>query len=138
MLLYCIVDDIRRGVGWCSDDRHAATIISPAFGIRTEPRASSGYQVLLDGDSATIVIPDKTDLQAASTRLPGTRPVLRLKYSAVRMKLAGSRLWKDITGDELTGGVSNYLNNRDVKRSVNNGGNGRVYFQTVPLSFATS
>ena len=74
---------------------------------------SSSYQVLLGGDSATVVIPDKTDLQAASTRLPGMRPPLRLKYSAVRMKLAGSRPWRDITAAEPTGGVSNYLNNRD-------------------------
>ena len=80
---------------------------------------SSSYQVLLDRESATIVIPDKTDLQAASTRLPGTRPRLRVKYSAVRMKLAGSRPWKDISGSDLTGGVNNYLNNRDLKRSVN-------------------
>jgi hypothetical protein len=80
---------------------------------------SSSYQVLLDRDSATIVIPDKTDLQAASTRPPGTRLPLRLKYSAVRMKLAGSRPWRDISGSAPTGGVSNYLNNRDLKRSVN-------------------
>jgi hypothetical protein len=80
---------------------------------------SSSYEVLLDGESATIIIPDKTDVQAASTRLPGTRPRLRLKYSAVRMKLAGSRPWRDISGSEPTGGVSNYLNNRDLKRSVN-------------------
>src|SRR5262249_7768359 len=80
---------------------------------------SSSYQVLLDGDRATIVIPDKTDRQAASIRLPGTLPHRQLKYSAVRMKLAGSRPWKDITGAEPTGGVSNYLNNRDLKRSVN-------------------
>ena len=80
---------------------------------------SSSYQILLDGESAIIVIPDKTDLQSASTRLPGTRPPLRLKYNAVRMKLAGSRRWRDISGSERTGGVSNYLNNRDLKRSVN-------------------
>ncbi|HEY3453328.1 MAG TPA: SBBP repeat-containing protein, partial [Bryobacteraceae bacterium] len=80
---------------------------------------SSSYQVLLDGDSATIVIPDKTDLQAASARLPGTRPRFRLKYSAVRMKLAGGRPWRDLSGSEPTGGVSNYLNGRDLKRSVN-------------------
>src|SRR5262245_44685683 len=80
---------------------------------------SSSYQVLLDGDSATIVIPEKTDRQAASTGLPGKRPARRLKYSAVRMKLAGSRPWKDVTGADLTGGVSNYLNNRDLKRSIN-------------------
>src|SRR6476620_1360430 len=58
---------------------------------------SSSYQVLLDGESATVVIPDKTDLQAASMRLPGTRPPFHLKYSAVRMKLAGSQPWEDIT-----------------------------------------
>ena len=80
---------------------------------------SSSYQVLLDGESATVVIPDKTDLQDASTRLPGTRPPLRLKYSAVRMRLADSRPWRDITGAEPTGGVSNYLNRFDVKRSIN-------------------
>ena len=80
---------------------------------------SSTYQVLLDDESVTIVIPDKTDLQALSTRLPGTPPPRHLKYSAVRMKLAGSRPWKDITGAEPTGGVSNYLNHRDLKRSIN-------------------
>src|SRR5262249_48589981 len=80
---------------------------------------SSSYQVLLDGESATIVIPDKTDLQAASTRLPGALPPLHLKYSAVRMKLAGGRPWKEISGAELTGGVSNYVNNRDLKHSIN-------------------
>jgi hypothetical protein len=80
---------------------------------------SSSYQVLLDSESATIVIPNKKDLQAASTRLPGTRKRLRLNYSALRMKLAGSRPWRDISGSEPTSGVSNYLNNRDLKRSVN-------------------
>ena len=77
---------------------------------------SSNYQVLLDAESATIVIPDKTDLPAASTRIPGMRPPRRLNYSAVRMKLAGSRPWKDITGAGLTGGCGvNYLNNRDAE-----------------------
>ncbi len=52
----------------------------------------STYRVLFDDESATIVIPDRADLQALSTRLPGTPPPRRLKYSAVRMKLAGSRL----------------------------------------------
>jgi len=58
---------------------------------------SSSYQVLLDGESATIVIPDKTHLQC----------------STVRMTLAGNRPW-NISGAQPTGGVSNY-----VKRSVN-------------------
>ena len=73
---------------------------------------SSTYRVLLDDESATIVIPNKADLQAVSTRLPGTPPPRRLKYSAVRMKLAGGRPWKEITGAEPTTGVSNYFNHR--------------------------
>src|SRR5689334_4190726 len=80
---------------------------------------SSSYQVLLDGNSAMIVIPDKADPQAASARLPGTRPRFHLKYSAMRMRLAGSQPWRDISGSEPTGGVSNYLKGRDIKRSVN-------------------
>ena len=80
---------------------------------------SSTYQVLLDNESVTIVVPDKADLQALSTRLPGTPRPRHVKYSSVRMKLAGSRPWKDITGAEPTGGVSNYLNHRDIKRSIN-------------------
>jgi hypothetical protein len=80
---------------------------------------SSGYEVLFDGKSATIVIPDKTALQAASTRRPGTPPPLHIPYSAIRMKLAGSRPWNDISGAEPTGGVSNYLNQKDLKRSIN-------------------
>jgi len=35
------------------------------------------------------------------------------------MKLAGSQPWADITGAEPTGGMSNYVNNRDLKRSIN-------------------
>lgn len=31
---------------------------------------SSSYQVVLDGESATIVIPDKTDMQAVSSTAP--------------------------------------------------------------------
>ena len=80
---------------------------------------SSGYQVLFNDESAIIVIPDKTALQAASKRLPGTPPLLHIPYSAVRMKLAGSRPWNEISGAEPTGGVSNYVNTRDLKRSVN-------------------
>jgi hypothetical protein len=79
---------------------------------------SSGYQLLLDGESATIVIPDRADRQAASMRLPGTRTPLRLKYIDIRITLAGSRPWTDMSGAEPTGGVSNYLNPQDLKRSV--------------------
>src|ERR1700748_3131006 len=67
---------------------------------------SSGYQVLFNDEGATIVMPDKAALQAASKRLPGAPSPLHIPYSAVRMKLAGSRPWHDITGAEPTGGVS--------------------------------
>ena len=80
---------------------------------------SSTYQVLLDNESVTIIVPDKTDLQAFSTRLPGTPPPHHVKYSSVRLKLAGSRPWKDITGAEPTAGVSNYFNHRDPQHSIN-------------------
>jgi hypothetical protein len=36
------------------------------------------------------------------------------------MKLAGSRPWKDISGAEPTGGVSNYLSNTDLKSWITN------------------
>lgn len=80
---------------------------------------SSGYEVLFDDESARIIIPDKTDQRAGARRLPGTLPPLHLKYDVIQMKLAGSRPWKDISGIEPTGGVSNYLNNKDLKRSLN-------------------
>jgi hypothetical protein len=80
---------------------------------------SSSYQVLLGGEGATIIIPDKTGLGAASKRLPGTPPPLHIPYRAVRMKLGGNRPWNEISGAEPTGGVSNYVNNRDLKHSVN-------------------
>uniref|UniRef100_Q021B5 DUF7948 domain-containing protein n=1 Tax=Solibacter usitatus (strain Ellin6076) TaxID=234267 RepID=Q021B5_SOLUE len=79
---------------------------------------SSGCQILLDAEGATIVIPDKSKLQPASPQLPGTPHPLHIPYSAVRMKLAGSRPWNEISGAEPTGGVSNYVNSRDPKRSV--------------------
>jgi len=80
---------------------------------------SSGFEVLFDDESASIIIPDTTDLQAGARRLPGTLPPLHLKYDVIQMKLAGSRPWKDISGIEPTGGVSNYLNSRNLKRSLN-------------------
>ncbi len=80
---------------------------------------SSRYQVMLGSEGATIVIPDKRDIQAASPSLPGRPRLPQLKYSAVRMKLAGSRDWKDIAGAELTAGVSNYFNHRNPERSIN-------------------
>jgi hypothetical protein len=72
---------------------------------------SSGYEVLFDDQSATLVIPDKAALHAASAR--------HIPYNAVRMKLAGSSPWHEIAGEDPTGAVSNYVNSRDIKSSVN-------------------
>jgi hypothetical protein len=77
---------------------------------------SPGYEVLFDDESATIIIPDKTTWQTASKLLPGAPLPRRIPYSAVRMKLVGSRPWNEISGAEPTGGVSNYVNTRDLKR----------------------
>jgi hypothetical protein len=76
----------------------------------------SSYRVLFGGDGATFLLPDKNDVRA----MAGRRPVpidrsLRMKYSVMRMKLAGGRPWTNISGVEPTGGVSNYLNETDLK-----------------------
>jgi hypothetical protein len=76
----------------------------------------SRYRVLFGGDGATFLLPDKNDVRAMAVR----RPVpmdhsFRMKYSAMRMKLAGGRPWTNISGEEPTGGVSNYLNETDLK-----------------------
>ena len=80
---------------------------------------SSGYEVVFDDESATLIIPEKAALQTVSTGLSGKAARFHVPYSAVRMKLAGSQQWDDMTGAEPTGGVSNYLDTRDIKRSVN-------------------
>ncbi len=68
----------------------------------------SNYRVLLEKDGLTFLLPDKNDTRAMAGRHPV--PVDRsyhMKYSVMRMKLAGGRPWKDISGAEPTGGVSN-------------------------------
>src|SRR5438445_10627077 len=68
----------------------------------------SSYRVLLSSDGATFLFADKTDLRAVSSRLPASlRRPFQMKYNIVRMKLQGSRPWKDISGADPTGGVSN-------------------------------
>jgi hypothetical protein len=81
---------------------------------------SSGYQVIFNDNSATIIIPDQAALRAASPRQPGSIPTTRhVPYSAVRMTLAGSRQWNQATGAQPTGAVNNYVNRRDIDRSIN-------------------
>jgi Beta-propeller repeat len=81
----------------------------------------SSYRVLFDGDGATFLLPDKNNTRA----MVGRRPVpvdrsFQMKYSVMRMKLAGGRPWKDISGVEPTGGVSNYQSPADLKSWISN------------------
>src|SRR5580704_14378919 len=82
---------------------------------------SSSYRVLFDGDGATFLLPDKKDMRARAGRRPvPVDPSFRMKYSVMRMKLAGGRPWKSISGLEPTGGVSNYLSPTDAKSWISN------------------
>jgi hypothetical protein len=82
---------------------------------------SSSYRVLFDGDGATFLLPDKKDMRARAGRRPvPVDPSFRMKYSVMRMKLAGARPWKSISGLEPTGGVSNYLSPTDAKSWISN------------------
>jgi hypothetical protein len=80
---------------------------------------SSGYQVMLGPESLTIVIPDKRGLPAPSMPPQHALRLPYLNYSAVRMKLAGSRPWKKIAGADVTATVSNYFNQGNPERSIN-------------------
>jgi len=81
----------------------------------------SSYRVLFGSEGATFLFPDKNDVRT----MAGRRPVpmdrsFRMKYSVMRMKLAGGRAWKNISGAEPTGGVSNYLSPTDLKSWIAN------------------
>ena len=71
-----------------------------------------GYQLFLTSEGVRMTIP-------GARQSPGTLPASgRLKYSTIQMKLTGSREWKDMTGLQPTGGVSNYLRGNDGKTSI--------------------
>ena len=81
----------------------------------------SSYRVLLGSDGATFLLPDRNNQRARA----GWRPVpinrsFQTKYSVMRMRLAGERPWKNISGAEPTGGVSNYLSHVDLKSWISN------------------
>lgn len=81
----------------------------------------SSYRVLLGSDGATFLLPDKNDTRAMAGRRPvPLDPSFRMKYSVMRMKLAGGRPWTKISGAEPTGGVSNYLSPTDLKSWISN------------------
>jgi Beta-propeller repeat len=82
---------------------------------------SSGYRLLFNDDGVTFLLPDKNDTRANAGRRP--IPVDRsfqMKYNVMHMKLAGGRPWKNISGVEPTGGVSNYLSPADSKSWISN------------------
>jgi hypothetical protein len=58
----------------------------------------SAYQIVVTGDSVTTRIQEKTG-----------------EYGTLQMKLAGSRSWKNVTGLDPTGGVTNYFLGNDPK-----------------------
>ena len=76
----------------------------------------SSYRVLLGSDGATFLLPEKEHTRATAPQRPApmTRSS-RMRYSVMRMNLAGGRTWKDISGVDATGGVSNYLSPIDSK-----------------------
>src|ERR1700733_3185723 len=81
----------------------------------------SSYRILFDGDGATFLLPEKYDTRAAVGRRPvSVHRSFQMKYSVMRMKLAGGRPWKDISGVEPTGGVSNYQSLTDLKSWISN------------------
>src|ERR1700753_157597 len=82
---------------------------------------SSNYRVLVENDGLTLLLPDKETMRA----MAGRRPVpvdrsFRRKYNVMRMKLAGGRPWKDISGIEPSGSVSNYEDSPDSKSWILN------------------
>ncbi|MFL6416325.1 MAG: hypothetical protein ACJ74Y_11740 [Bryobacteraceae bacterium] len=64
-----------------------------------------GYHIFFTRDGVTMIVDETTP--EPSDREP--------RYSTVRMKLAGSRPWDDLTGLAPTGGVSNYFVRKDAK-----------------------
>lgn len=65
----------------------------------------AGYQLFFTREGVTMIVDATTAEPSRSTP----------KYSTVRMKLAGSRSWDDLTGLEPAGGVSNYFVGSDAK-----------------------
>jgi len=99
----------------------------------------SSYRVLLGSDGATFLLPDKNDERA----MAGRRPVpmdrsLRMKYSVMRMKLAGGRLpdgWERILaritsqyGDVYFVAVHSSLARSSLERLTSNG----LFFSLAP------
>ena len=83
---------------------------------------ASGYQLLLTGDGATIVLPEYPAEVSQENPVPvflqPTKPPAspsKMAYSMLRIKLTGSRAWDEVKGLEPTGGTSNYFLGKDPK-----------------------
>jgi Beta-propeller repeat len=75
----------------------------------------AGYRFYVTPDGGSIVLAEPAP---APSSLPKTPPLVHpseSRLSLIRMKLAGSKAWTDVTGLEPTGGVSNYLVGNDRK-----------------------
>ena len=74
-----------------------------------------GYELFLTEEGVTMMMQEG----GAADSLRNLKPTLtKLSYSAMSMKLAGSRPWNSVTGVEPTGGISNYLRGVDAKNSL--------------------
>jgi hypothetical protein len=81
-----------------------------------------GYQLFLTTEGVTVMVKERPDplpkRNVFSVTFPPAaqkRQISKPMYSAVSLKLIGSRPWNDVTGLEPTGGVSNYLLGNDPK-----------------------
>jgi hypothetical protein len=74
-----------------------------------------GYQLFFTREGVTMMVEERAAAPSRSVQSPARGYTSTLKYSVVRMKLAGSRPWDDLTGLEPTGGVSNYYPGNDAK-----------------------
>jgi hypothetical protein len=74
-----------------------------------------GYQLFFTREGVTMMVEESAAEASRSLQSSARRNASTLKYSIVRMKLAGSRPLDDLTGLEPTGGVSNYFLGKDAK-----------------------
>jgi hypothetical protein len=86
---------------------------------------SSSYRVLVENDGLTLLLPDKENDRENMRATAGRRTIpidrsFHRKYNVMRMKLAGGRPWKDISGIAPSGSVSNYEDSPDPKSWILN------------------
>jgi hypothetical protein len=80
---------------------------------------SANYRVLVEEDGLTLLLPDRTNVGEGRRSIAANR-LLPRKYNVMRMKLAGGRPWRDISGIAPAGSVSNYEGSPDTKSWILN------------------